>query len=381
MSFRLTIEPLGATIEVDDGQSVLDAALRQGIYIPHACGHGLCGTCKVQVCDGEVDHGHANPFALMEVERDEGKTLACCATLQCDATIEADIEDEPDALVIPVRDFAATVRRIVDLTPTIKALHLALDKPIGFQAGQYVQLEIPGLAGQRAAVPERPAHPPGGSPRYPEAGGERQSRAFSIANSPADVERSGEIELNVRIVPGGQGTGYLHQRLKVGDRLRLAGPYGRFFVRRSAQRPMVFMAGGSGLSSPRSMILDLLDGGCTLPITLVYGQRVRDELYYDAEFRALAEQHANFSYVPTLSSEAEGSGWDGARGFVHEAAKAHFGGTFAGHQAYLCGPPPMVEACIATLMQGRLFERDIFTEKFLSAADAQGARSPLFQRL
>ena len=354
MSYQLTINPLGATIDVAEGQSVLDAALRQGIYIPHACGHGLCGTCKVQVCDGEVDHGHANPFALMEVERDEGKTLACCATLQCDATIEADVDDEPDAQVIPVRDFAATVRRIDALTPTIKALHLAIDKPIAFQAGQYVQLEIPGLG---------------------------ESRAFSIANSPADVERSGEIELNVRIVAGGKGTGYLHQQLKVGERLRLAGPYGRFFVRRSAQRPMVFMAGGSGLSSPRSMILDLLDGGCTLPIALVYGQRVRDELYYDAEFRALAAKHAHFTYVPALSGEAEGSDWSGARGFVHEAAKAHFGGSFAGQQAYLCGPPAMVEACIATLMQGRLFERDIFTEKFLSAADAQAERSPLFQRL
>lgn len=352
MSYQLTIEPLGATIEVAEGQSMLDAALRQGIYIPHACGHGLCGTCKVQVCDGEVDHGHANPFALMEVERDEGKTLACCATLHCDTTIEADIEDEPDAQVIPVRDFAATVRRIVDLTPTIKALHLALDKPIAFQAGQYVQLEIPGLG---------------------------ESRAFSIANSPAVVERSGEIELNVRVVAGGKGTGYLHQQLKVGDRLRLAGPYGRFFVRGSAKRPMVFIAGGSGLSSPRSMILDLLQGGCTLPITLVYGQRVREELYYDAEFRALADKHVNFSYVPALSTATDCD--DCATGFAHDVAKAHFGGTFAGHQAYLCGPPPMVEACIATLMQGRLFERDIFTEKFLSAADAQAARSPLFQRL
>lgn len=354
MSYQLTIEPLGTTIEVEEGQSLLDAALRQGIYIPHACGHGLCGTCKVQVCDGEVDHGHANPFALMEVERDEGKTLACCATLQCDTTIEADIEDEPDARVIPVRDFAGTVRRIESLTPTIKALHIAIDKPIEFQAGQYVQLEIPGLG---------------------------ESRAFSIANAPAAVSAGREIELNVRIVAGGKGTGYLHAQLKEGDRLRLAGPYGRFFVRESAQRPMVFMAGGSGLSSPRSMILDLLEGGCTRPITLVYGQRTRDELYYDAEFRALAERHPNFTYVPALSGEPEGSDWAGARGFVHEAAKVHFNGTFSGHQAYLCGPPPMVEACIATLMQGRLFERDIFTEKFLSAADAQAARSPLFQRL
>jgi phenol hydroxylase P5 protein len=354
MSYQLTIEPLGATIEVAEGQTVLDAALRQGIYIPHACGHGLCGTCKVQVSDGEVDHGHANPFALMECEREEGKTLACCATLQCDATIEADIDEEPDAQVIPVRDFAGTVTRLVDLTPTIKAIFIALDKPIHFQAGQYVQLEIPCLGA---------------------------SRAFSIANSPASVERTGEIELNVRIVAGGAGTGYIHQKLQVGERLRLAGPYGRFFVRKSARRPMVFMAGGSGLSSPRSMILDLLEGGCTQPVTLVYGQRSRDELYYDAEFRALAGKHANFSYVPALSSEGEGSDWAGARGFVHDAAKAHFGVSFAGQQAYLCGPPPMVEACIATLMQGRLFERDIFTEKFLSAADAQGARSPLFKRV
>jgi phenol hydroxylase P5 protein len=354
MSYQLTIEPLGATIDVAEGQTLLDAALRQGIYIPHACGHGLCGTCKVQVADGEVDHGAANPFALMEFERDEGKTLACCCTLHSDATIEADIDEEPDAEIIPVRDFAATVARIEVLTPTIKALHLRLDKPIHFQAGQYVQLEIPGLG---------------------------QSRAFSIANAPAAVERSGEIELNVRIVGGGAGTGYLHHKLQAGDRLRLSGPYGRFFVRQSAALPMIFMAGGSGLSSPRAMILDLLDGGCALPITLVYGQRSRDELYYDEQFRALAARHANFSYVPALSNEPEGSDWAGARGFVHEAAKARFADGFAGHKAYLCGPPPMVEACIATLMQGRLFERDIYTEKFLSAADANAQRSPLFKRV
>lgn len=354
MSYQLTIEPLGATIEVEDGQTVLDAALRKGIYLPHACGHGLCGSCKVQVCDGEVDHGAANPFALMGVERDEGKTLACCATLMADTTIEADIDEEPDARVIPVRDFAATVTRIEDLTPTIKAIHLQLDKPIDFQAGQYVQLEIPGLG---------------------------QSRAFSIANAPADVAASGCIELNVRKLPGGAGTTWLHEQLKTGDRLRVAGPYGRFFVRASAQQPMLFMAGGSGLSSPRSMIVDLLSRGCTQPITLVYGQRSREELYYDAEFRALAARHPNFHYVPALSHEADGSDWAGFRGFVHEAAKARFGGSFAGLKAYLCGPPPMIEACIGALMQGRLFERDIYTEKFLSAADTQGTRSPLFKRV
>jgi phenol hydroxylase P5 protein len=354
MSFQLTIEPLGATFEVEEGQTLLDAALRQGIYIPHACGHGLCGTCKVQVSEGEVDHGHANPFALMDFERDAGKTLACCATLQSDACVEADIDEDPDAQGIPVRDFHTRVARIETLTPTIKAIYLKLDRPLQFQAGQYVQVVIPGLEG---------------------------SRAFSIANSPTQVQASGEIELNVRIVSGGVGTTWLHQQLQVGDALQLSGPYGRFLVRKSAQLPLIFMAGGSGLSSPRAMLHDLLEERSAQLMTLVYGQRTQEELYYDAEFRALATQHPNFRYLPTLSGEPDGTGWMGARGFVHDVAKAHFGGNFAGHQAYLCGPPVMIEACISTLMQGRLYERDIYTEKFLSAADANPQRSPLFKRV
>lgn len=354
MSYQLTIEPLGVAVAVKEGQTLLDAALRHGIYLPHACGHGLCGTCKVQVALGEVDHGAANPFALMDIEREEGKTLACCATLQSDSIIEADIEADPDAQVIPVRDFDATVLRILPLTPTIKAFHLRLHTPIRYQAGQYVQVRIPDL---------------------------EPARAFSIANAPDADGASEEIELNIRLVPGGSGTRWLHQLLREGDCLSLAGPYGRFFVRYSAQRPMLFMAGGSGLSSPRAMIHELLSRDCELPILLIYGQRNRAELYYDEEFQALARQYSNFTYLPVLSEGGPDDGWPGARGFVHEAAEAHFGGRFAGHKAYLCGPPPMVEACIATLMRGRLFERDIYTEKFLSAADAQSARSPVFHRI
>ncbi len=351
MSYQLTLEPLGATIEVEEGQTILDAALRQGIYIPHACGHGLCGTCKVTVEDGEVDHGAANPFALMDFERDDGKTLACCATLQSDTTIEADIDEDPDAEIIPVQDFDTTVSRIVDLTPTIKAIYLKLHHPLHFQAGQYVQVQVPGIEG---------------------------GRAFSIANTPKQVKATGEVELNVRILKEGKATTWLHQQLKAGDKLKISGPYGRFLVRQSAQQPMIFMAGGSGLSSPRSMILDLIDSGSTQPMTLVYGQRTVEELYYDDEFKALAAAHPHFTYVPALS---EGSGGQTAQGFVHDVAKAHFKGDFSGHKAYLCGPPAMIEACIATLMQGRLYERDIYTEKFLSAADADQVRSPLFKRV
>ena len=351
MSFELRIEPLGQTVNVEPDQTLLDACLRAGVWLPHACCHGLCATCKVQVLEGEIEHGPASPFALMDFERDEGRALACCATLQSDAVIEADIDEEPDALGIPVSDHRGVVTAIEDLTPTIKGVRVRLDAPIHFQAGQYIFLDIPGL-------------------------GER--RAFSLANPPST---GAEIEWHIRQVPGGPGTGYIHQQLRVGDAVDCSGPYGRFFVRRSAPLPLIFMAGGSGLSSPRSMILDLLEGGCTLPITLVYGQRHRGELYGHAAFEALAAQHPSFTYLPVLSHEPPDSAWAGARGFVHEAARAHFGNDFRGHKAYLCGPPVMVEACIRTLMQGRLFERDIHTEKFLSAADAERVRSPLFRSL
>jgi len=127
------------------------------------------------------------------------------------------------------------------------------------------------------------------------------------------------------------------------------------------------------------MIHDLLGEGCTLPMTLVYGARNRGELYYHDEFQSLAERCANFNYVPALSDEPLDSAWDGFRGFVHDAAKKKFANDFRGHKAYLCGPPVMIDACINTLMQGRLFERDIYTEKFFSAADAQQVRSPLFK--
>lgn len=353
MSYQLTIEPLGETLEVEDGQTMLDACLRAGIWLPHACCHGLCATCKVQVLDGEIEHGEASSFALMDFEREERKALACCARLESDVTIEAEIEEDADAESIPVRDFHGTVTRVEALTPTIKGVFIKLEQPIRFQAGQYINLAIGAEPGM--------------------------TRAFSLASPPS---LANEIELNIRLVPGGRGTTWIHETLRAGDSVALSGPYGRFFVRKSAQVPSLFMAGGSGLSSPRAMIFDLLESGSTLPITLVYGARTREELYYHEAFEQLAARHANFTYVPALSNEPADSAWPGFRGFVHEAAKAHFDNDFRGHKAYLCGPPVMIDACISTLMQGRLFENDIYTEKFFSAADAANqVRSPLFRKI
>jgi phenol/toluene 2-monooxygenase (NADH) P5/A5 len=349
MGHQLTIEPLGEVITVDNGQTILDACLRAGIWLPHACGHGLCGTCKVDVVDGQVDHSEASPFALMDFERANGKALACTARLMEDVVIEAEIDEDPDQRRTPVADHSATVARIEDLTHDVKGVRLVLDDAIAFQAGQYINLQIPAVAG---------------------------TRAFSIANPPHEGRH---VDLQIRRVPGGQGTGWVHDQLKVGDRVRFSGPYGRFFVRKSRGGPLLFLAGGTGVSSPRSMILDLLAEGWSAPITLVHGVRAERDLYDHELFESLARDHANFRYVPALSSEPEDSAWAGARGFVHEVAEQVFDGRFEGQSAYLCGPPPMIEASIGALMRGRLFEKHIFTERFLTASDGAEKKSPVFR--
>jgi phenol hydroxylase P5 protein len=305
------------------------------------------------VQDGEIDHGAASNFALMDFEREDGVVLACTATLRGDVTIEADIEEDPDARRIPVRDFVGTVRALDNLTHDVKRLRLQIEgTPIDFQAGQYINLTLPEVEG---------------------------TRAFSIANAPSD---SSHVEMQIRRVLGGAATGYVHERLKLDDRLAFSGPYGRFVVRKSRGGPLLFLAGGTGVSSPRAMILDLLEEGCSDPITLVHGVRTQADLYGRAEFERLAVAHSNFRYVPALSHEPERSDWRGERGFVHDVAKRLYDGFFAGNTAYLCGPPPMIEACLATLMQGRLFEKHIFTERFLTAKDgAEKPKSPVFRRL
>jgi len=128
------------------------------------------------------------------------------------------------------------------------------------------------------------------------------------------------------------------------------------------------------------MILDLLEAGRDESIMLFHGVRTARDVYYGDLFRGLESDYPNFTYTPVLS-EPDGASWDGETGFVHEAMIRRFDGKFAGHRAYLCGPPPMVEATVTALMQGRLFENDIFTERFLSKADGESAKSPLFRKV
>lgn len=352
MSYEVTIEPTGDVIEVEDGQTLLQAALRQGVWLPFACGHGTCGTCKVQVLEGFVDHGEASTFALMEVERDEGKVLACCCHPESDLVIEADIDVDPDFLGYAVRDYNATVVDMTPLSPTILGIRLQLDDDMEFQAGQYINLYIPDVG----------------------------SRAFSISNPPS---QSNIIELHVRLVPDGKGTMWLHNELSVGDQIDVSGPYGQFFVRTSDSQDVIFIAGGSGLSSPESMIYDLLEKGDNRQIYLFQGARNIPELYHREKFEQLAQDNDNFHYIPALSDEDCLGEWSGFKGYVNDAVKQHFNGKCSGHKAYMCGPPPMIDATITTLMQSRLFERDIHMERFLTAADgsSESSRSALFKRI
>ncbi|AXQ22878.1 phenol hydroxylase [Acinetobacter wuhouensis] len=353
MSYQVTIEPIGTTIEVEEDQTILDAALRQGVWLPFACGHGTCGTCKVQVTDGFYDVGEASPFALMDIEREENKVLACCCKPESDMVIEADVDEDEDFLGYLVEDYQAKVIEIKDLSPTIKGIRLQIDRAMQFQAGQYVNIQLPNIEG---------------------------TRAFSIANSPNE---EGIVELHIRKVEGGAATTYVHENLQQGDELDISGPYGQFFVRKSDDRGVIFIAGGSGLSSPQSMILDLLEAGETRNIYLFQGARDVSELYNREIFENLVKEHANFHYIPALNAPKAEDAWTGFTGFVHEAVASHFENKCSGHKAYLCGPPPMIDAAISTLMQSRLFEKDIHTERFLSAADgANGqSRSALFKHI
>ncbi len=341
MAYKVTVEPLGEVLSVSAGQTILDAALRAGLPLPHGCSQGICSACKVNVLEGDVDLGAASSFALLDSERAENKCLACCAVPQSDLVIEADIEPDPDARRYPVRDYQGVVTNIIDVAPSIRSIFLALGGGgLEFLAGQYVHLKIPGLPGLD------------------------QRRAFSIASPPSSPN---VIELNVARVACGEGTAYLHDALNVGDVLSFSGPYGQFFLRPSLPEPIIFLAGGSGLSGVKSMVMELMEKNDPREITLIYGARTQGEVYYRELFEQYARTHSNFTFLSSVDTtnhlQCAHKDW----GCISELALEHFSGAFEGHNAYVCGLPGMVDDCVATLIRGRCFERHTFVEKFYTS--------------
>jgi phenol hydroxylase P5 protein len=348
-SHEISIEPLGRKVECRSDQPILDACLRAGIWLPHGCTHGTCGTCKATILQGKVDHGASSAFALMDFEREEGKALLCSAMPLSDVVVEADVEVEEGISFHPVSDYVGEVTLIEDCARETRRLLVHLDHELEFLSGQYVSLEVP-----RTDV---------------------TPRSFSMANPPGPTK---QIELHVRRTPGGAATdGWIFKDLELGDRVTLSGPFGRFFFREQRTDPAIMIAGGTGLAPFKSMVTDVLDQGLDRKMTLYHGARTREDLYDVDYFTELATAHDNFVYKPCLSDEA----WDGSCGLVTDVVAQDYE-RCAGHVAYLCGPPPMVDAALRILMQRRLFPRDIYREDFYSEADkAQGAiRSPLLGR-
>lgn len=346
---RVTIEPLGVQVECDEDQPILDACLRAGIWLPHACTHGTCGTCKQTIVSGEVDHRESSPFALMDFEREEGKALLCSATPRRDVVVEAEVDVEPGVVFYPVEDRVGLVTKIEEPGAGIRRLLLELDLPLRFNPGQYVSLRVPGT---------------------------ERTRSYSIANPPSHAQL---LELHVKRTPGGLASDkWIFSTLREGDKVEFAAPFGRFFFRGRRTEPIIMVAGGTGLAPLKSMVSHVLENDLPHAIRLYHGARNRGELYDERFFRELANAHPRrFDYQPVLSDES----WEGRQGMVTDAVAEDYE-RCSGHVAYVCGPPPMVEAAMRVLMSKRLFPKDIYREDFYDESDkASGAvRSPLLKR-
>lgn len=350
-TYTITIEPLGREVQCGSDQTILEACLRAGVWLPHSCTHGTCATCKCEKTEGDVDPGPASAFALMDFERDEGKILTCCAKPESDVTIEVDI-DVPDELELSsVDDYTGTIVSLDDIAAGTKRLVMQLDRPIAFNAGQYMRFSIPGS--------------------------DAIDRTWSIASPPTETET---LEFQISNVAGGAGTdGWLFSKASVGDEVAMSGPYGRFVLRTWEDKPVVMLAAGTGLAPLASMVRHALaNGEYEGHITLYAGARTPEELYDVAEFQALAEQYEDqFDFHPCVSGcEVEGF----RHGRVNEVMSEDFD-RLGGYQGYICGSPAMVESSLKSMMAKRLFPRDIFHEDFFNEADkVTGVGSPLIKR-
>jgi phenol hydroxylase P5 protein len=350
-SYKITVEPLGREIECRDDQTILDACLRNGVWLPHSCTHGSCATCKAEVLDGDVDHGESSSFALMDFERDEGKLLPCCARPQSDVTIEAEIDVDEDLEIYPVQDYTAAVVSLEDIARDTKRLVIELDRDMDFNAGQYLKFQVPGTG---------------------------VDRTYSIANPPTETRR---LEFHIRRTPGGVATdGWIFRSLAVGDPVSVSGPYGRFVLRLGDDRSAVLVAGGTGLAPIKAMIRHALENDAyDGHLTLYQGARTLEWLYDVEQLQRLEKEFPDrFTYRPCLSEETvEGFG----SGRVTDVIEAE-NDTLRGYAGYLCGPPQMVDAALKTLMGKRLFPRDIYREDFFNEGDKAtgGVRSPLIKR-
>ena len=337
MTVSVTIEQAEEPIAVEMGQTILEAAISQGVPYPHGCRSGNCGACKSRLISGDVEMSPYSEFALTEEEREQGLILACRAVPWEDAEVAWLGEDE--TVHHPIRRMTCQVAALDDMTHDIKRVRLDIADggPFSFSPGQYCSVAFADLA----------------------------PRDYSMANTP-DEER---IELHVRHVTGGASSAHVAEHLAVGEEVAVDGPFGTSWLREAHRGTIYALAGGSGLAPIKAMVERALDLGMAQDIRLYFGVRDERDLYLEDHFTQLCARHTNLAFVPVLS---EPSGTTGRRtGFLHDALAADIGG-LDGCKAYLAGPPPMVEAATALLLERGMRRDDVHADAFYTEADKAG---------
>lgn len=317
------------------GETVADASYRLGINIPLDCRDGACGTCRVRCEAGRFDPGRYIEDALTDEEAAEGYGLACQMRPKSDLVLAIAASSEVcKTKAAALRGRVAAVRRLSDTT---FGLELEIGEPVGFLPGQYVNIAVPGSS---------------------------LARSYSFSSVPGNAK----AEFLIRNIPGGLMSTYLVQGAREGDSLDLTGPSGSFYLR-EIRRPVLMLAGGTGLAPFLSMLGTIAETGADQPIHLVYG------VTHDADLVGTAALDEAAAKIPGLSFEtcvASPESRHAKRGYVTEhLADAHLHG--GDIDTYLCGPPAMVDAVRKTFAERGLNPASFHYEKFAASGAGGGA--------
>ncbi|MGA2288622.1 FAD-binding oxidoreductase [Bradyrhizobium sp.] len=337
---KVRFEPVGIEMEVEEGETVLNAAFRQGISLMHGCKEGQCGSCKSKLIDGDIELLKYSTFALPDYESETNHVLLCRTHAFSDVSFELLNYDE-DLLsrAIAVKAFPGRVAGISALTSDIRLLDIEIESPLKFWAGQYVDLTL-----ENGAI----------------------TRAFSMANPPSEGRR---LSFIIKKYPNGAFSSQLDGALKAGDAVIAKGPYGTCFRREQRPGPMLLVGGGSGMSPLWSILADHIESQEQRPVRFFYGARTRGDLFYLDQLAAIAARLEDFKFVPALSHADADDQWDGETGLVHEVVLRHLRGEqIAGAiDAYACGPAPMIDALLPVLQMNGVEPDHIYFDKFTPA--------------
>lgn len=321
-------------LTVAGGQPLLKALNGEGIFIPSACGgRGSCGLCKVKVVEGGGQYLPTELPWISEQEKKDNVRLSCQFKVKTDVAITI-----PEELFL-VKQFDTVVESIVDLTHDIKQVRLKLIDPptLTMTAGQFIQFQVP-----EYELTDEPVY-----------------RAYSMASDPSD---DAHIELEIRLVPNGICTTYVHKYLKEGDKVLVNGPYGDFFLR-DTDREIICIAGGSGMAPIKSILMDMANKGSTRKARYFFGARSKRDLFLVEEMRELEGKLKDFTFIPALSMPEEEDAWEGEVGLITDVVGKHVTDG-SNCEAYLCGSPGMIDACVKVLTDKGVPEDRIYFDKF-----------------